>query len=97
MASAGIGAALVAATTTALADTPPAEAGLRSGVVNTFHELGSALGVAVLSSLAAPSLTDDASVSSRVVLRRPLSDSRVTSGGSDARMRGSLRAFQAAP
>ena len=57
VASAGIGAALVAATTTALADTPPAEAGLRSGVVNTFHELGSALGVAVLSSLAAPSLT----------------------------------------
>ena len=56
VASAGIGAALVAATTTALADTPP-KAGLRSGVVNTFHELGSALGVAVLSSLAAPSLT----------------------------------------
>jgi MFS family permease len=59
VASVGIGAALVAATTTttALADTPPAEAGLRSGVVSTFHELGSALGVAVLSSLAAPSLT----------------------------------------
>ena len=57
VASAGMGAALVAATTTALADTPPAKAGLRSGVVNTFHELGSALGVAVLSSLAAPSLT----------------------------------------
>jgi len=57
VASIGIGAALVAASTTALADTPPAEAGLRSGVINTFHELGSALGVAVLSSLAAPSLT----------------------------------------
>jgi EmrB/QacA subfamily drug resistance transporter len=57
VASIGLGTALVAATTTALADTPPAEAGLRSGVVNTFHELGSALGVAVLSSLAAPSLT----------------------------------------
>ncbi len=52
----GAGATLVAATTTALADAGPREAGLRSGLVNTFHEFGGALGVAVLSSLAAPSL-----------------------------------------
>lgn len=52
----GAGATLVAATTTALADASPHEAGLRSGLVNTFHEFGSALGVAVLSSLAASSL-----------------------------------------
>ncbi len=52
----GAGATLVAATTTALADAGPHEAGLRSGLVNTFHEFGGALGAAVLSSLAAPSL-----------------------------------------
>lgn len=49
----GIGATLVIATTTALADVRPEEAGARSGLVSTFHELGSALGVAVLSSVAA--------------------------------------------
>lgn len=57
VAALGIGATLVAATTTALADVDPAEAGLRSGLISTFHEFGSALGVAVLSSLAATSMT----------------------------------------
>jgi MFS family permease len=56
IAAVGAGATLVSATTTALADAQPAEAGLRSGLISTFHELGSALGIAVLSSLAAPSL-----------------------------------------
>ena len=56
----GAGATLVAATTTALADAGPHDSGLRSGLVNTFHEFGGALGVAVLSSLAAPSLIPDA-------------------------------------
>jgi len=56
----GAGAALVAATTTALADAGPHEAGLRSGLVNTFHEFGSALGVAVLFSLAVASLVPGA-------------------------------------
>jgi sugar phosphate permease len=40
-----------------MADVDPDEAGMRSAIVNTFHELGGALGVAVLSSLAAASLT----------------------------------------
>ena len=53
----GIGATLVTATTTALAHVQPEEAGVRSGLVSTFHDLGSALGVAVLSSLAATSVT----------------------------------------
>lgn len=61
IAAVGAGATLVSATTTALADARPAEAGLRSGLISTFHELGSALGIAVLSSLAAPSLTAAAS------------------------------------
>jgi hypothetical protein len=56
MTALGAAATLVTATTTALADARPHEAGLRSGLVNTFHEFGGALGVAVLSSLAAPSL-----------------------------------------
>jgi hypothetical protein len=56
IAALGIGATLVAATTTALADAEQHEAGLRSGIVNTFHEFGSAIGVAMLSSLAGPSL-----------------------------------------
>ena len=52
----GIGAALVTATITALAQARPEEAGIRSGLVSTFHEFGSALGVAVPSSLAASSV-----------------------------------------
>ncbi|GIJ63307.1 MFS transporter [Virgisporangium aurantiacum] len=54
--AAGLGATFVAATTTALAHTDPAEAGVRSGLVNTFHELGAALGVATVSAIAATSL-----------------------------------------
>jgi EmrB/QacA subfamily drug resistance transporter len=56
IAALGTGATLVTATTTALADVPPGEAGVRSALVSTFHEFGSALGVAVLSSLAASSV-----------------------------------------
>jgi MFS family permease len=52
----GAGATLVSAITTALADAGPHDSGLRSGLVNSFHEFGGALGVAVLSSLAASSL-----------------------------------------
>jgi hypothetical protein len=53
VAALGIGATLVIATTTALADVRSEEAGARSGLVSTFHELGSAPGVAILSSVAA--------------------------------------------
>lgn len=56
VAALGIGATLVTAITTALADVDPDQAGLRSGIISTFHEFGSALGVAVLSSIAAASL-----------------------------------------
>jgi EmrB/QacA subfamily drug resistance transporter len=56
VAALGLGAALVAATTSALADVDPHEAGVRSGIVNTAHELGAAIGVAALSSVAAASL-----------------------------------------
>jgi EmrB/QacA subfamily drug resistance transporter len=56
IAAGGLGATFVAATTTALTHVAPDEAGLTSGIVNTFHELGGAIGVAVVSSIAAPSI-----------------------------------------
>ncbi|MEU9391133.1 DHA2 family efflux MFS transporter permease subunit [Streptomyces sp. NPDC048324] len=53
VASFGFGAVLVTATTTALAMVTHEEAGLASGVVNTFHEVGGSIGVAVMSTAAA--------------------------------------------
>lgn len=53
IASFGIGAVFVTATTTALAMVAHEEAGLASGVVNTFHEVGGSIGVAVMSTVAA--------------------------------------------
>jgi sugar phosphate permease len=53
VATLGIGAVFVTATTTALALVSPEEARLASGVVNTFHEAGGSIGVAVLSTVAA--------------------------------------------
>jgi EmrB/QacA subfamily drug resistance transporter len=52
IASLGIGACFVTAFTASLADAPAAEGGLRSALVNTFHELGGAAGVAALSTVA---------------------------------------------
>ena len=56
IASLGIGAAFVTAFTASLTDADPAEGGLRSALVNTFHEIGGAAGVAVLSSAAGAGL-----------------------------------------
>lgn len=56
IAALGIGATFVTAFTASLTDAAPAEAGLRSALVNTFHELGGAAGVAVLSSAAGAGL-----------------------------------------
>ena len=56
IAALGIGATFVTAFTASLADAAPAESGLRSALVNTFHELGGAAGVAVLSSAAGAGL-----------------------------------------
>lgn len=52
----GAGATLVSATTTALSYARHAEAGVLSAVVNTFHELGAALGATAFSAVAAVSL-----------------------------------------
>jgi hypothetical protein len=56
VAALGIGATFVTAFTASLADAGPAEGGMRSALVNTFHELGGAVGVAVLSSAAGAGL-----------------------------------------
>ncbi|MET7714481.1 MFS transporter [Streptomyces sp. NPDC005407] len=53
VASLGLGAVFVTATTTALAMVEHHEAGLASAVVNTFHEVGGSIGVAVVSTIAA--------------------------------------------
>ncbi|GAA3236013.1 MFS transporter [Nonomuraea helvata] len=52
----GIGPAFVTATTTTMANVPHGETGVASGVINTFHELGGSIGVAVVSTVAAASL-----------------------------------------
>ncbi len=53
----GIGSAFVTAFSTTLANVSDGEAGVVSGVINTFHELGGAIGVAIVSTLAAGSIT----------------------------------------
>jgi EmrB/QacA subfamily drug resistance transporter len=52
----GLGATFVAATTTAMSHAGAHETGIVSGFVNTFHEFGGAIGVAVLSAVSALSL-----------------------------------------
>ncbi|MEU6673315.1 MFS transporter [Streptomyces sp. NPDC046925] len=53
VAALGLGAVFVAATTTALGFIAQEEAGVASGVVNTCHEVGGSVGVAVVSTVAA--------------------------------------------
>ncbi|GGQ20901.1 EmrB/QacA subfamily drug resistance transporter [Actinomadura coerulea] len=62
IAAAGVGPVFVAASTSALAHVEHSEAGLASGVINTFHELGAAIGVAVASTIAATGLADVPSI-----------------------------------
>jgi EmrB/QacA subfamily drug resistance transporter len=59
LATAGLGAGFVVATTTAMAHVDQAQAGVTSGLLNTGHELGASLGVAVVSTIAAASVTSD--------------------------------------
>ncbi|WP_330359538.1 MFS transporter [Kribbella sp. ALI-6-A] len=54
--AAGIGAAFVASSATALGQIAHHEAGTASGLLSTFHEFGAAVGVAVVSSIAAASI-----------------------------------------
>jgi hypothetical protein len=54
--AAGLGASFVTAATTAMADVDHDVAGLTSGLLNTFHELGASLGVAFVSTIAGASI-----------------------------------------
>jgi EmrB/QacA subfamily drug resistance transporter len=56
VAAAGLGATFVVAFATGLSHVDPEHAGTASGVINSFHELGGAAGVAVLSTIAGASL-----------------------------------------
>ncbi|MGW4383553.1 MFS transporter [Kitasatospora sp. NPDC004531] len=56
LAALGVVPVLVCATTTALGFVAPGEAGVASGVVNTFHEVGGAIGIALASTAAAPGI-----------------------------------------
>ena len=53
----GLGATFVSAFTAATAHVTPEDAGVTSGIVNTFHEFGAGLGVAAVSGVAAACLT----------------------------------------
>jgi EmrB/QacA subfamily drug resistance transporter len=57
LAAFGVGLIFVTAITTTMANVAPDEAGVASGVVNTFHELGGSIGVAVVSTIAAAGIT----------------------------------------
>ncbi|MEV4248234.1 MFS transporter [Streptosporangium canum] len=59
VAAAGTGAMFVVASATALGQVAPHESGIASGIVSTFHEFGASIGAAVISSVAAASLTGD--------------------------------------
>ncbi|HEY1174723.1 MAG TPA: MFS transporter [Phytomonospora sp.] len=53
VAALGLGSLFVTATTTAMSAVDHREAGVTSGIVTTFHELGGSIGVAVMSTVAA--------------------------------------------
>jgi EmrB/QacA subfamily drug resistance transporter len=53
----GLGAVFVTATTSGLAELSESEAGVGSGILNTGHEIGGSLGIAIASTIAAANLT----------------------------------------
>ncbi len=57
----GLGALFVVASATALSHVEPENAGVASGMLSTFHELGATLGAAVMSGVAAASLVTGSS------------------------------------
>jgi MFS family permease len=67
LAAAGLGMAFVTATTTAMTSVDPHRAGMVSGVVNTAHELGAALGVALISTIAGASVQAERAATATVV------------------------------
>jgi EmrB/QacA subfamily drug resistance transporter len=64
LAAIGLGPLFVIGAVVALSDAPPERAGVASGLVSTFHELGGALGVAAISSVAAAGLATHGAIAS---------------------------------
>ena len=61
----GIPFAFVPITIAAVAGTKPQEAGLASGLINTSQQIGGAVGIAILSTIAVSTTTDDARAGGR--------------------------------
>jgi hypothetical protein len=88
LAAVGLGFAFVPQTIAAVSGVSDREAGLASGLINTSQQIGGALGLAVLSTVAFPQIDDAAAAAGGVP-----SLAALTEGYSDAFMVGSLIAL----
>jgi MFS family permease len=82
----GLGFSFVPISIAALAGVEPAEAGLASGLLNTSQQIGGALGIAVLSSIATSTTTSDLSTGTSPAFA-------LTNGFQDAFIAGAIVAF----
>ncbi|MTD43570.1 DHA2 family efflux MFS transporter permease subunit [Conexibacter sp. W3-3-2] len=89
IAGAGLGFSFVPVTIAAVTGTKPQEAGLASGLINTSQQIGGALGLAILSTIATASTNDAAGPAGQVT---PLA---LTEGYRDAFLVGSIFALVA--
>src|SRR6185503_8623006 len=82
----GLGFSFVPISIAALAGVEPAEAGLASGLINTSQQIGGALGIAALSSIATSTTSSDLSAGSSATIA-------LTNGFHDAFVAGAIVAF----
>jgi MFS family permease len=82
----GLGFSFVPISIAALAGVQPAEAGLASGLINTSQQIGGALGIAALSSIATSSTSDAIATGTEPAFA-------LTSGFQDAFVAGGIVAF----
>jgi MFS family permease len=82
----GLGFSFVPISIAALAGVQPAEAGLASGLINTSQQIGGALGIAALSSIATSTTGDQLSTGTAQAFA-------LTNGFQDAFVAGALVAF----
>jgi MFS family permease len=82
----GLGFSFVPISIAALAGVQPSEAGLASGLINTSQQIGGALGIAALSSIATSTTSDQLSTGTSPAFA-------LTNGFQDAFVAGALVAF----